>query len=150
LLKEHEFKSNVHHQHNAIDDLNKIKIRHSRGESILPKNTFNPSVGSYAGVHLNSLVINHNRYLQSKELVLPLDKLERQALNAWVEKAGKLLQRRSLNFGLKGGLGLIFVNTLLNRFHKQDEKKLQRAGGAICPKYMILSFTSFVGSLALL
>lgn len=51
-----------------------------------------------------------NKLQEGKALILNADQFERRVLDVTFNKLKVLFERRGLNYGLKGFLGLVFVN----------------------------------------
>ena len=94
--------------------------------------------------------INLDRFNESKRLIINADAYERSILNMKFDGFRKILQRRGINFGIKGLLGLLVINSIINRNHKKDLIKLNGSNSAACPKKIVFSFAAFAGSLVLL
>lgn len=91
-----------------------------------------------------------NRLQEGKALILSADQFERRVLDVTFNKLKVLFERRGLNYGLKGFLGLVFVNSILNTRHRQERLSLVRKDGCAGLKTNVVSFICFAGSLVLI
>ena len=129
------------------ENIYKIKYIYSQNDKILPEGY---EVGSYSGVLLNRKISQMDRFKESQALLVKSDQLERSVLNLKFDKFLKLVERKSINYGIKGFLGLVFFNSILNRRHLQEKHILNKSNKIACPKNMIISGGIFAGSLILI
>ena len=133
-----------------IDNIYKFKYLNSRNDSHFHDDLVNDSIGSYNGVLLNRKITSLDRFNESKRLIINADAYERSILNMKFDGFRKILQRRGINYGIKGFLGLVFINSIVNRNQKKDLILLNGSDKCACPKKVIFSFAAFAGSLVLL